>query len=218
MTHESSHTTLQGTLLRLEQLAQGLPAQIASNRIQELEAIAKWIVNANSRESIDLIFICTHNSRRSHMGQILAQAAAWHFGLKNVRTYSGGTEATAFDARAIQALKDLGMSITESSPGDNPVYQVSLQRGESRFSAFSKNYQNASNPQQGFAAIMTCNHANESCPVVLGAAARFSTPYVDPKISDGTTEESKTYAERAIQIGTEMFYVMAVAHAKITGE
>ena len=218
MTPASSHEALQATLFRLEQLAQELPTQIAGDRIHELEAIAKWIVDANSKESIDLIFICTHNSRRSHMGQILAQAAAWHFGLKNVRTYSGGTEATAFDLRAIQALKDLGVSITESSPGNNPVYQVSLQSGESPFSTFSKSYQHASNPQQGFAAIMTCNHANESCPVVLGAAARFSTPYVDPKISDGTKAETKTYAERAMQIGTEMFYVMAIAHAKITGE
>jgi hypothetical protein len=55
---------------------------------------------------------------------------------------------------------------------------------------------------------MTCSSADRGCPVVYGSAARFSTPYVDPKVSDGTAEEDSTYDARLRQIGTEMLYVM----------
>lgn len=75
----------------------------------------------------ELTFICTHNSRRSHMGQIWAQAAAWHFGLNDVRTFSGVTEATAFNPRAVRALRELGVAIDVSQEADNPVYTVQLQ-------------------------------------------------------------------------------------------
>ena len=43
----------------------------------------------NADEAIRLHFICTHNSRRSHLSQIWAQTMAYHVGLKNVSCYSG---------------------------------------------------------------------------------------------------------------------------------
>ncbi|MGB5463515.1 MAG: protein-tyrosine-phosphatase, partial [Aureibaculum sp.] len=49
----------------------------------------------NRKETIRLNFICTHNSRRSHLSQVWAQTMASYFNVKNVFCYSGGTEATA---------------------------------------------------------------------------------------------------------------------------
>ena len=58
---------------------------------------------------------------------------------------------------------------------------------------------------------MTCSQADRGCPIVYGSAARFSTPYVDPKVSDGTPEEVGTYDERCAEIARDMLYVMSVA-------
>ena len=59
----------------------------------------------------ELVFICTHNSRRSHMAQLWAQAAAAYYGIPNVIAYSGGTEVTAFNSRAVKTMEELGFRI-----------------------------------------------------------------------------------------------------------
>lgn len=206
--------TLNETLTALSEGAERLAEEVSPERLAELDALADWVAEQPAEGTTDLVFICTHNSRRSHMGQILAQAAAHHHGLRDVRTHSGGTEATAFNPRAVRALQDLGVGLACANPeAKNPVYEVVLQPGAGTTAAFSKVYSAASNPQAGFAAVMTCSDADEACPLVFGAAARFATPYVDPKVSDGTAEEAATYRERALQIGTEMMYVMARAAA-----
>jgi protein-tyrosine-phosphatase len=145
------------------------------------------------------------------MGQIWAQAAAWHFGLNDVRTFSGGTEATAFNPRAVRALKELGVAIEVAKDGENPLYTIQLQDERAPFEAFSKKYTDEANPQKDFAAVMVCSSADQGCPLVYGASARFSIPYIDPKVTDGTEAEAATYRARAMQIGAEMFYVMARA-------
>ena len=42
----------------------------------------------NAEEEIRLNFICTHNSRRSHLSQIWAQTMAFHFNIKSIFCYS----------------------------------------------------------------------------------------------------------------------------------
>ena len=206
--------TLNQTLIALSERADALPQEVTPERLAELDAMAAWVAEQPAEGTTDLVFICTHNSRRSHMGQILAQAAAHHHGLLDVRTHSGGTEATAFNPRAVQALRELGVGLMPTDPdAANPVYEVALQPEAPATAAFSKVYSDAANPQDGFAAVMTCSDADEACPLVFGAAARFATPYVDPKVSDGTEAEAATYRERALEIGTEMMYVMARAAA-----
>lgn len=54
---------------------------------------------------------------------------------------------------------------------------------------------------------MTCNNADEGCPIVFGAEARFPVKYDDPKASDNTPEQTQVYVERSLQIAAEMFYV-----------
>ena len=213
---EENPRTLNETLILMERAATELPSTLQPERLQELDDLAAWV--AEHEDAANCIFICTHNSRRSHMGAIWAQAAAWHFGLDGVRTFSGGTEITAFNPRAVTALRDLGVRIVPiDENGGNMIYRVGLQAERPEFEVFSKVYGDPVNPSEGFAAVMTCSHADEACPLVFGADARFATPYVDPKVSDGTPEEAATYRERAIQIGTEMMYVMSRAAALRNG-
>ena len=54
---------------------------------------------------------------------------------------------------------------------------------------------------------MTCSNADQSCPMVEGMAERISLMYNDPKISDGTPQESDAYDERSLQIAAEMHVI-----------
>jgi protein-tyrosine-phosphatase len=158
-----------------------------------------------------LVFICTHNSRRSHFGQLwAAAAAAWH-GVGGVETYSGGTEATALEPRAIAALLRAGMTVERTTDPPNPRFAVRFGPAGPALDVFSKTFDGPPNPREGFAAVMTCAEADEACPFVPGAAVRIPLRYEDPKKADGTPEEAAVYDARCAQIASEMLYVFARA-------
>jgi arsenate reductase len=182
--------------------------------MESLDKIAAYIRSKQEKkEKCEIVFICTHNSRRSHLAQIWAQAAAENFELNNIVTYSGGTEATAFNPRAVTALQRAGFKI-DSSGAKNPKYTVRFSDNAKGMDCFSKKYSDPSNPQKGFLAVMVCDSADEACPLVAGAEARVSLPFSDPKKSDGTPEEAVTYDSRSMQIAAEMFYIMSKAALK----
>lgn len=160
-------------------------------------------------DPITLNFICTHNSRRSHIAQLWAQAAAHYYGIENVSCFSGGTEATAFNPRAVKAMQNAGFNIIQTKPGENPIYEVKFADEAAPVIAFSKKYDDPFNHNKDFAAIMTCSHADENCPLVIGASARIALTYDDPKEFDGTPREEVMYAERVHQIGREIFYAFS---------
>lgn len=181
--------------------------QIPDQRKQTLTAIADYV---RSKKSAKLTFICTHNSRRSHLCQIWSAVIAEHLELENVETYSGGTEATAFNPRAVAAIERAGFKV-ENPGGDNPQYKVYFDGKKEPMICFSKTFDDPYNPQENFVAVMTCSDADQNCPIVPGALKRFSIPYIDPKRADGTPQESQIYDERCHQIATEMYYLMSNA-------
>jgi arsenate reductase len=156
-----------------------------------------------------LTFICTHNSRRSHMSQIWAQTAAYYYGLNNVHAYSGGTEVTACNCRTVTAMRRVGFDITDLTTGDNPVYSIRYAEDRPPIRAYSKIYNADDNPKQEFIALMTCSAADKSCPQVTGAIGRYAIHYIDPRLCDDTPTETTAYNERCRQIACEMFYIMA---------
>lgn len=200
-------------LPRLESTIKKLASEftkIEETRKATLLDLTKYIRgNLMRSENVKLIFICTHNSRRSHMAQLWAKAAAAFYGIENTESYSGGTEATAFNPKAVKAMKEAGFEITQPADDENPKYQVQLAENLPPVTAFSKKYDDAFNPQQNFGAVMTCSHADENCPVVVGADVRIPLPYDDPKDFDGTALEESKYRERVEQIGRELLYVFS---------
>ena len=181
---------------------------ISEKRKNVLQPLVDYIQNkVNEKEVIRLNFICTHNSRRSHLSQIWAQTMAFQFGIRNVFCYSGGTEATAMFTKVGETLVNQGFEIQQLSENENPVYAIKFSDNEPPIIAFSKTYFNAFNPKTNFGAIMTCNNADEDCPMVFGAEARFPIKYDDPKAFDDTEVMNEKYAERSLEIASEMFYV-----------
>ncbi len=184
---------------------------IPEERKAILAQIAAYIqAKYNKNVPINLVYICTHNSRRSHFGQIAAAVAADFYCIDNVYAFSGGTEATAFHPNAIKALTDLGFNIhSEDETVKNPIWQVNFGVNVGTI-CFSKVYDNPANPSKNFAAIMTCSDAEQNCPFIVGTDLRIGTTYNDPKASDGTPQQDETYKTRFLQIATEMLYAFSL--------
>ncbi len=178
--------------------------ELPDHRKGKLKKLAEFV---RTSETARLIFICTHNSRRSQLCQVWSQAIAHYFELENMEAYSGGTEVTAFHPHAIAALRRAGFQI-DNPGGENPRCAVFYAEEAPPVQCFSKTYDHDENPRQDFAAVMTCSEADEDCPYVPGATLRVSLPYKDPKESDGTAEQEQVYDERCRQIASEMFYMV----------
>lgn len=184
--------------------------QISAERKELLNELTQFVQNkVKAGQKVYLNFICTHNSRRSHLSQIWAQAAAYYYGVPGVECFSGGTEATAFNPRAVKAMQEAGFNISVTKDGDNPVYEVRFAPEATSIIAFSKRYDDPFNHNNDFAAIMTCSHADENCPLVLGASGRIALTYDDPKEFDGTPLEAAKYSERVHEIGREILYAFS---------
>lgn len=191
-------------------------SRITTDRLALLDPLADHIRRALEVEGeARLNFICTHNSRRSHFGQVWAAACARYVGVEGLRCHSGGTVVTAFEPRAVAALGRAGLraaaltSVGEDVPIEaNPVYEFRLESGASPVLCWSKRFDDADSPDERFIAVLMCNEAADACPVVPGADQRIALPYADPKAEDGRPREAEAYDETCATVARELLYVM----------
>lgn len=185
---------------------------LSDERKALLSNISNYIQSKQDEDlPVNLVYVCTHNSRRSHFGQVWAAVAANYYNIPDVSTFSGGTEATAFNPNAIKALISTGFEVIPETAGPNPHYTVRFGDHETT-TCFSKVYDAESNPTSNFAAIMTCSDAEENCPFIPGVELRIGTTYDDPKAFDGTPQQEEKYMERSNQIALECLYVFSQVH------
>lgn len=190
--------------------------QITLERKSTLTELGNYIITERlAGKSCNLLFICTSNSRRSHMGQVWAYTAGLYYGIDSIYTFSGGTEATKVNINAISALRRSGFSANTSGVGVNPGWTIGIGENAGQFMIFSKKYDSSQNPKTKFAAIMVCSEADKSCPVVDGADIRLPMPYDDPKYYDNTPSQDQKYDERCRQIAREMFFLMDYVKSKL---
>lgn len=184
--------------------------EIPEKRKLKLNRIIDYIDQKKKcKQPINLIFVCTHNSRRSHLSQIWAQVMASYFDVKGIYCYSGGTEVTRIYDSVIKALKDVGFEIESKEHQNNPIYFIRFAENLPAITGFSKRFDDHFNPKKEFVSVMTCTDADQNCPIILGCDQRMSLPYEDPKKFDNTSEEMERYHERMLQIASEMYYVFS---------
>lgn len=204
---------------KLTQYCETLPnefSQISEERKKKLEELGDYIYEKSlAKQAVTLNVICTHNSRRSQMGQLWFMAASAWYGIENVNAYSGGIEETAFNKNAVDALKRAGFKVERLNAVTNATYQARYGNSFKPKAMFSKKYDNAVNPRKYFSAVMVCAEADASCPVVPGAEERFSLPYEDPRYFDNTASETEKYDETCRLIAREIFYAMNYAKQKL---
>lgn len=183
---------------------------VSAERKAVLQPLVDYIQQrVDAGEWVNLNFVCTHNSRRSHLTQIWAQMASAYYGIPRVTCYSGGTEATALYPAVVDTLRAQGFQIAVIAEGSNPIYAIKYGANVLPIVGFSKAYDDSFNPSSDFAAVMTCSQADDGCPFIAGADKRFAVRYEDPKISDATAEQKAVYAGRSLEIGAEMVYVFS---------
>ena len=193
-------TTTHSTLFKeIEELIKGLnPLTISNERKTVLQPLTEFIQEkVSNNQEIRINFICTHNSRRSHLSQVWAQTMAYYFNIKNVFCYSGGTESTALFPMVAETFQNSGFEIKALSEGKNPIYAIKYAKNEHPIIGFSKKLDDNFNPKSEFAAILTCDSANEACPFVPGAEKRIPITFEDPKAFDNTPQQAEKYNERS---------------------
>lgn len=198
-----------------------IESQISEFRLQDcyipeprrtiLRSIASAICELRQEDgAVNLLFICTHNSRRSLMAQIWAEAAAVRFGLADVRSYSGGTEVSAFHPNAVKTVQAAGFPLEKLNNDSNPEYRLHCREQGRSLILFSKLYDHPANPRNGFVALMTCSDADAGCPVIPGAAVRFPLHYDDSKSYDNDPNPLPGYQACFESIGREILALFAM--------
>lgn len=195
----------------IEEIIKGLnPQEITDERKAILQPLTDFIQSkVSEKQEVRINFICTHNSRRSHLSQVWAQTIASYFNIKNVFCYSGGTEVTALFPMVAETLKKSGFEVKTLSENSNPVYSIKYAENVHPIIGFSKKLDDDFNPESEFAAIMTCSQADGGCPFIAGAEKRIPITFEDPKVFDNTSLQAEKYNERSLQIATELLYVFS---------
>ncbi len=195
---------------QLEYLISSLDFEtISKEKQKKLKEISIYLAERiKSDQSVEINYICTHNSRRSQFSQIWSTVAASYYNLP-IKSYSGGVEITAFNSRAIESLNRMGFEVMcKNQLTRNPKYLVKYSDQADAVVCFSKLFDDPSSPKENFIIMMTCGHADENCPFIPGALKRISFRFDDPKTFDGTPLESQMYDERSLEIATELFFIM----------
>lgn len=163
---------------------------------QDVRTAADAIAAARSKGPIQLLFVCTHNSRRSQLCEALA-AHRWREDPR-ITVRSCGTEQTACHPSTALALEDLGWNVRDLGHGQ---FQVQLDRTLRTLRSKTLDEVPRDLP---IVAMMTCAEADEACPAIIGAVARIPWRYPDPKIADGTLESRATYRAVAEAIARDL--------------
>ncbi len=167
---------------------------------KDYDAVARAMCASNSDGTLTLLFVCTHNSRRSQ----LAEAWAHLIFSKEpgIRVASCGTERTQCHPHTVVALEADRWAVREMQPGS-----YHIERDGVSTTLYSKSLDEFSVTSPTIA-FMTCAEADEACPAILGAVARFPWRYEDPKRADGSSEALTTYIEtsRAIRRDLELLH------------
>lgn len=207
-------------------IQRALAGRLSIDRRQLLERAAQQIadLSRDSEQPVNLLFVCTHNSRRSQFGQVWAAVAAEYYGLAWLEAHSCGTEQTACHPNTVAALKRAGLEfkVEKSEKGDakNPRYSTRLGK-TAGIELYSKAFGHSSLPSTRIVAMMCCDDADANCPVVPGADAKIPLHYIDPKRADGSPIEAQAYDECCQMVACEMFYLFQVVRGEsqnATGE
>ena len=175
---------------------------ISKKRLKNLEKI----INEINRYTIDknypkIIFICTHNSRRSQLAEIWAHTFNFVFE-KNIKVFSAGTVKDKFSSRLVSVLKEIGFKVKKKS--NKFIFNFSENHNSIPMNSklIDEIYL-----KDNFITIMTCSNADKNCPVIPNALSRILLSYEDPKKFDFTNQETKKYKETSHKIALEFYYI-----------
>jgi len=173
-----------------------------------LDEIANYVIGSTQFEgNASLIIIGSNNATRSILVESWANAAAYYYGIHNVRIYSGGINATRISKNSILALEEAGFIIYKTTENQYPAYEIKYSYNLPPLIVRSKKYDDKANPTKGYGAIFVCPNADINVPALNGNNFRTSLYYYDPVAYDMSEDALKQYLIRSKGIATEMFYL-----------
>ncbi len=180
---------------------------LTSDRKTALAAVAAALVtHLNEHEELQLLFVCTHNSRRSQTAEFFARIHAQPLLIQGLQIGSCGTEQTAFHPNMVAAIRRKGYALKAEDHSSNPrFYIVDFPENLMYSKTFAQIEQTCA-----ILAIMVCDHANEQCPFIPGTVARIPLMYQDPKYADDTEEERSAYDRTVNIINQEMQFLFDI--------
>ena len=184
--------------------------EIPEERRFRLEAVADFILQNKSYHRLsEIIFIGTNQSTRSQMAQAWAYAAAYYYGLDDVKFFSGGLKPERISENTIEALERAGFIVYRIKEGGQNYYQVKYSFKVNPILLYPKEVDDRNNPPSEFMAVMVCPNAAQNLSVVKGTYNRLELTYYDPSGYDGLEEEKEEYDKICHQIALEMFYLFS---------
>ena len=122
----------------------------------------------------------------------MAEGFLRHIGAGEFDVHSAGTEATVVRPMAIEAMREIGIDISDHT---------------------SKTFQQFMDEPWDYV-ITVCDDANESCPVFPGAAERTHWSFEDPSKAVGTDEEKLAVYRRVRDQVVQRVRIFALAAAE----
>ena len=133
-------------------------------------------------EPVRVLFVCTHNSARSQMGEGLLN----HLGAGRVVAFSAGSQPAHVNPFAIETMHKRGIDIThhQSQHVDDFVDQT-------------------------FDYVITvCDSAREECPVFPHGKRQIHWSFPDPSAADGNDGKRQAFEHTARQLTTRLQHLL----------
>jgi arsenate reductase len=193
------HTEIRKTIDALE--TQRIPAE-RKHALREIRAYIQQ--KLNDKQTPHLLFVCTHNSRRSILAEVWATAVGAYYNIPNLQVYSCGTEVTAVHPMVIHTLREENFTISSNSTTGNPTYSIGFGEGFAPIETHSMTFDDIPLQNKGFAAVMVCSSASDNCPYIAGTEKRIALPFEDPKAYDEHPDKKQAYLHTGKEIAREM--------------
>lgn len=121
---------------------------------------------SETKDKINILFLCTGNSCRSQ----IAEGWAEHLKGDIIDAYSAGIRPIGISSRAIKVMAEAGVDISTHKS-----------QHVDEFSGIDFDY-----------VVTLCDNASENCPVFPGKAKIIHKPFEDPYFAAGSEEEIMT--------------------------
>ncbi len=164
------------------------------NKKNHLDEIVSEI-NAGLAKTDNIVFLCTHNSRRSQLCQIWGSILSKIYKI-DLNFHSAGSEKTEVHKNIFYCLSNAGVKV-----GDNKIHfeDLTINLRSKRLGEIKA---------KKFIAIMTCSDAEKSCPTDPRSIKNIKIIYEDPKIFDNSEREKEEYYKTSKSIAEDLNYII----------
>ena len=184
--------------------------QIPDERKADLARLADYIRQRQAGDGgARITFICTHNSRRSHLAQVWAQVAAYYYAVPRCPPIPAARRSPR-STRERQRPFNVPVCGSRPTNPPQPIRAIEWRPviAGRRSSVTRSGLTKLPIPRAASPPCLTAPKPTRPARWSAVAICDCRSAMMTPKAADGTAEEAAVYDQRSRQIGREMLYVM----------